>query len=102
MGLEKDQPATPVVDQNEIVLKKLKLDKLPVKPAKNSKFKRFFQAHRKKILIGGGALLALILIVGGVLAFHGIKVANQLKAQASEAKITAQAAFTNFKNHIRL
>ncbi len=57
----------------------------------------FYKKHRQALIIIG-SILGLLLIFITSLSFYSFKVLTNLKAQASEAEKTAQAAYANFKN----
>ncbi|MBU0576744.1 DUF4012 domain-containing protein [Patescibacteria group bacterium] len=56
----------------------------------------FIKQHMALVVAGG--ILAIIIIVFSVLGLYTFKVINMFKAQALEAKTTAEAVYTNFKN----
>jgi hypothetical protein len=75
----------------ESILKKISFEEETVEK------ENFFQKHKKPLKIAG-IVLALLLILTSILGLYSFKVLTTFKTQATEAKITAQAAYTNFKN----
>jgi len=75
----------------ESILKKISFEK------ENTQKENFFKKHRKHLIISG-SILGFLLIVIGSLGFYSFKILTTFKTQAIEAKTTAQAAYTNFKN----
>ena len=84
------------VSNEEFILKKISLEEEVVEKITTEK-KSFFQKYKKPLKIIGLVLVFLFIIVGA-LGFYSFKILNIFKVQANEAKITAQAAYTNFKN----
>jgi hypothetical protein len=57
----------------------------------------FFKKYKKQLTIGG-SILGFLLIIIGSLGFYSFRILTTFKTQAMEAKVTAQAVYTNFKN----
>ncbi len=67
------------------------------KPSLKARLVGFYRRH-PKLVIGGGAVLGLILVLLIALGTYTFIKVQSLKAQASEMQISAQAAYTNFKS----
>ncbi len=83
------------LSEEESILKKISFEEED--DQKNIKKENFFQKHKKPLIITGSILGFLIIIISA-LGFYSFKILTTFKTQAAEAKITAQAAYTNFKN----
>ena len=85
-------PDAPLPNE-ESILRKISFEE----ETETAEKENFFQ-KRKKPLKTSGLILAFFLILASILGFYSFKVLTTFKAQAAEAKVTAQAAYTNFKN----
>lgn len=84
---------TPAPTKEESILRAISLEE--TNPADHEL--GFIKKHRRPLLITV-SILGLLLIITVGLSIYSLKVLNNFKTQALEAKITAQAAYTNFKN----
>ena len=75
----------------EPILKKISFEE------ETESISNFMQKYKKQLIIVGSILAFLSIIISG-LGFYSYKILNTFKIQAGEAKNTAQAAYTNFKN----
>ncbi|MBU0578415.1 DUF4012 domain-containing protein [Patescibacteria group bacterium] len=80
--------------KEESILKKISFEESEEEIAQKEKF---FQKHKKPLIIAGG-ILGIFLVIFTVLSLYTLGVINTFKTQGFEVKTTTQAAYTNFKN----